>query len=339
MTLCRGCRSPKLANGNWSDYAKERTIEEFIKTEILERFKQVFRFARGVDWSKSAISEVDQSIFDISQLPEVVNGVFKVVATPDPFLPEILISEPFSILMRYKFCPTCQNITSPSQFLGKVQIRDTKRWEREISLLLSVDSANKDGSGEIISSAKVERTKDLGYDVSFASKKEAELVAQKLQTRFSAHLIKTKEMVKYDRIKSKAIYRLVISARLPPFRIGDIVSVHGRLFQVLKISMDRFRVFDFSIEDHKEVEYGVNAKINLLIPREGLLLYEVVNIDPHKKLIQLVDQKTHQIIDVNPPAFLEVHTGDLVAGFFYANEEKNHDAFYFSQVPRLSENE
>lgn len=74
-----------------------------------------------------------------------------------------------------------------------------------------------------------------GLDLYFNDKRFLKNLGEKLKNRFNAHLKTSAKLFSVDRQTGKELYRLTVLIRIPNFEAGQIISLQGKLMQVLEI--------------------------------------------------------------------------------------------------------
>lgn len=327
LTLCRKCGT-FLASSVWRPSPDPDHLGQFLVDAVAETISNKYKF-RQVQEQELNILEIDERLLNWEEGPDVIEGRFELMGRPDPFFPTIRIEEEFTMYIRYRSCSFCQQVASGGMINAKIQIRGAERQLDHISTVLKeyFDEIKRSGSpGE--HPIKQEETKD-GWDISFTSSRTPETIASLLKEEYGAMLIRTNETITYDRMKSKAKTRLVISARLPNFLRGDIILYRDQPFQLFNVRGTQTTLFDFGagevvLWDNKQLW---DTRTKLLYPYEELQKFQVFSIQEHTGTAELMNMATFEMHELTldkfsrPPA-----EGTEVRGFYWS------DAFYIDKI-------
>lgn len=74
-----------------------------------------------------------------------------------------------------------------------------------------------------------------GRDFYFSDKRFLLNLGQKLKQRFNAYLDATVRLHSVDRTTSRNVYKLTVLIRIPTFKVGQLISLHGQQMKVMEI--------------------------------------------------------------------------------------------------------
>ncbi len=336
LNLCKICGAPSVKPDLWYESPTKEQLDIFIVEALRELIEYRYKIKTLTD-RKVEILEVDERIFDLDEQNDVITGKFLVKGIPDLFLPEISMEEDFSVFIKYRKCKACQLIANGGAVVAKVQLRCNRRQMNEIEKELNSFYANyvQTKNHHLIPSEEV-KLKD-GWDLSFYDVRGASNLAQYLKNNFSAHIIKTKEIITYNRTKNKNVTRTVYSTRLPEYLIGDIILFEDRPYQVIQISTTNTTMYDFENKTpvSKPNELVLTLNITSLYIRSELTKFQVISIDPKIDSVQLMNLSTYDYIEKNLTEFkYEIAEGSEIFGFYW------NDNLYIDQISpkKLSDN-
>ena len=332
ITLCKNCLTPVGVSGHWDKQLpiekKLDQLENTIKSFIQKKYK----FSKGIASINAKITQIT-SINDFFQsFQDKYEILLEIKGLPDPFLPEVEFNESVTVYFKYKSCIHCQNIGEPSAVLGKLQIRGTKLWQKEIDEILEeyIRKYTKDKKIDFLP-VKIEQLKE-GTDISFPSKNPVEIIAQELHSRFASQNIKTDETISYDHLKSKSKLRLVISSRLPSYRPGDVIKGPKTLFQIITINGTKSFGYNYFKEDFTEINNDLlwDNTYHLFLSLDKFKIFQIINIDKFNKSINLMDLDTYQEFEENLIKSPKIYPDNTLQGFVYEHEENLHNRVYFN---------
>ncbi|MHA2365988.1 MAG: NMD3-related protein, partial [Candidatus Hodarchaeales archaeon] len=295
LSICRKCFAPSVRNV-WRESPDPDLIEEEFKKAITETITFKYKI-KPIKNSKIDIESLNDHYESLYDMPDAVQGVFSLSGNPDAFLPEINIEEPFKIFIRYRRCHSCASLDTVGSAVVKLQIRGADRQLTEISEI------SRSLFQELRENPSSETSLKDGWDLSFHNKSAGagHNLSNILKEEYGALIIKTKETIGYDRIKSKSKTREVISIRLPPFLPGDIILKDDHPFQVMTVKGKTVKMFDFLLDEEvqwtKEVIW--DQRTRLLIPKEELITFQLVTIEPHSNSLQFMNLSSFEIYEVS----------------------------------------
>lgn len=328
LNLCKICGAPSVKPDLWYESPTKEQVELFIINALIELIDYKYKI-RTLSERSIQILEIDERIFELNEMNDVVEGKFLLKGIPDLFLPEISIEEDFSVFLKYRKCKACQLISNGGATVAKVQLRCDKRQMSELRIALDSFFSNftKAKNQSLLPSSE-EELKD-GWDISYFDTHGAEVLAQFLKENYSAHIIKTKEIITYNRTKNKNVTRTVISTRLPEYLIGDIILFEDKPYQIVQITNKSTKLHDFTNKSviSKTNEIMLNLNITILYSRNELTKLQVISIDNVTNSVQLMNLSTFDYIELNISDLnYEVYEGLEVLGFYW------NDTFYIDQL-------
>ena len=334
LTVCDICRTPVGLTGNWEPQVSSGELHTQLVTHLLNLVNREYKFVRGVKDLQLQLEKVDEVYFDPLEYPEQVHAHIKITGQPDPFLPGIEIYEPITINMKYKTCVHCLNREQPTSIKGKIQIRGVERWEKEIGTMIEQYLADTKRKGNLDQlPIKIEHSKD-GVDINFGTKGPVETLSSILHAKYAAFLIKTNEAISYNRIKSKTTYRLVISARMPRFKIGDIIKGPNFLIQIINMTGRRIRGYEYIHNEERELNDDLmwDNLTNLYLAYNDFLHFQVLHIDLQTHAIQLMTMKSYEIFEISLDQCPDIRAGDFILGFFVEDNFEQPKKFYINKL-------
>lgn len=319
LHLCKICGAPSVKPDLWYETPPKEQLESYLIGALAELIDYKYKIRTLAERSLT-ITEIDERLFEINELNDIITGKFLLKGIPDLFLPEISLEEEFTVFVKYRKCKSCQLIANGGATVAKVQLRCNKRQMSEIRIALDSFFSNftKVENQNLLPSSE-EELKD-GWDISYFDTHGAEVLAQYLKENFSAHLIKTKEIITYNRTKNKNVTRSVISTRLPEYLIGDIILYEDKPYQIVQISTKSTKLHDFSakVEVSKTNEIMLGLNITNLYTRNELTKFQVISIDNVINSVQLMNLSTFDYIELNLSDFnYEIYEGLEVSGFYW----------------------
>ena len=334
LTVCNVCRTPVGLNGNWESQVPLEDLNHQLIMQLLNLVNREYKLARGIKDLQLQLEEVDETYFDPLEYPEQVQALIMITGQPDPFLPPITIHEPIIINMKYKTCIHCLNKEQPTSIKGKIQIRGVERWKKEIQDVIEQYIADIKRKGNLDQlPIKTENSKD-GIDINFGTKAPVETLSGILHEKYAAFLIKTNEAISYNRIKSKTTYRLVISARMPRFKIGDIIKGPNFLIQILSMTGRRVRGYEYYHNEERELnnELMWDNLTNLFLEYNDFPHFQVLHINPQSHSIQLMTMKNYEIFEISLDLCPDVNIGNYILGFFVESDYDKPKRFYINKL-------
>lgn len=328
LNLCKLCGAPSVKPDTWYETPTKDQVDIFIINALIELIEFRYKIKTLTD-RKLEILEIDERIFEINEQNDIIQGKFLVKGIPDLFLPEISLEEDFSVFIKYRKCKACQLITNGRAVVAKVQLRCNRRQMDEIENELNSFFSNYSNSKNqhFVPNQEI-RLKD-GWDLSFYDERGASNLAQHLKNNFSAHIIKTKEVITYNRTKNKNVTRAVYSTRLPEFLVGDIILFEDRPYQVIQISTTTTIMYDFENNTpvSKPNEVVLSLNITNLYIRTELTKFQVISIDTSINSVQLMNLSTYDYVEKNISDFkYEIEEGFEIFGFYW------NDILYIDQI-------
>ncbi len=329
LNLCKICGAPSVKPDLWYESPTKDQLEIFIINALIELIEYRYKI-RTLTEKKVEILEIDERIFDLNEQNDLVEGKFLIKGIPDLFLPEISIEEDFSVFLKYRKCRACQLISNGGAVVAKVQLRCNKRQMDEIETELNSYYSNQvNAKNQNLLPSEEEKLKD-GWDLSFYDQRGASVVTQYLKNNFSAHIIKTKEIITYNRTKNKNVTRTVYSVRLPEYLIGDIILFEDRPFQIIQITTVNTKLYDFAnkIIDTKSNELILTLNMSNLYSRSQLTKFQVLSFDKSVNSAQLMNLSTYDYIEQSLDDFkYDIEEGFEILGFYW------NDNLFIDQIP------
>ena len=332
LTLCKICLTPVGPSGNWDKQLLiEYKLEQILNT-ISQFIQKNYKLTKGISSLKVNFRDFSD-INDIHDLlPNTVEIDLHISASPDPFLPEINFKESNTVFLKYKTCIHCQNVGQPTSINGKLQVRGIKLWKAEVSKIIDdfVQKYTNEKKIEFLP-IKIEELKD-GIDVSFSSKNPVEILASEFQHKFATQNIKTDETISYDHVKSKSKKRLVISVRLPPYTPGDVIKGPNTILQIMSINGIKSKGYDYDKNSIIDVDNNIlwDNTFYLFSPFKNLKKFQIINLDKHNKLINLMDLETFQEYEEILSSNLVIDKDNTVLGFIYEKEKNLYKRVCFN---------
>ena len=204
------------------------------------------------------------------------------------------------MFIKYRKCHSCQFISVGGGVVAKVQLRCNKRQIDEMKIELNTFFAKyQNTKNQNLVPTEEIQLKD-GWDLSYYETHGAEVLAQYLKDNFGAHIIKTKEIITYNRTKNKNVTRTVLSARLPEYLIGDIILFEDRPFQIVQINSTNTKLFDFVNKTlvSKSNESILNLNMTNLYSRTQLTKFQVIALDLILQSAQLMNLSTYEYLEI-----------------------------------------
>lgn len=328
LNICKICGAPSVKPDLWYESPLESELEEFLIKALIELIDYKYKIKTLTD-KKIEIISIDPKIFEINELNDIIEGKFSISGIPDLFLPEISIQEDFSVYLKYRKCHACQLISNGGAVVAKVQLRCDKRQIDEIKSELNSIFSNfiRAKNLQLVPSEEIQ-LKD-GWDLSYFDTHGAEIIAQHFKDNFGAHIIKTKEIITYNRTKNKNVTRLVLSVRLPEYLIGDVVLFEDRPFQIVQINSTSTKLFDFTnkIIISKSNEIILSLNITNLYSRNQLTKFQVISLDTNLHSAQIMNLSTFEYLEISVDTVsYSIEEGFELFGFMW------NDQVYIDQI-------
>ena len=332
ITVCKNCLTPVGVSGNWDKQLPIDKKLDKLESTIGSVIQKKYKFSKGISSIKTKITQIDTIHDFFESLQDKHEIILEVKGLPDPFLPEIEFKESLIVYFKYKFCIHCQNIGEPSAILGKLQIRGIKLWQKEIDEILEeyVRRNTKDKKIDFLP-VKIDKLKE-GIDLSFSSKNPVEIIAHELNAKLATQNIKTDETISYDHVKSKSKLRLVISARLPSYKPGDVIKGPKTLIQIITINGTRSFGYNYFKGEFTEINNDIfwDNTYHLFLPLDKFKKFQIINMDKYNKTINLMDLDTYQEFEEKLIKDPKIFSDDTLEGFIYEQEENLHNYIYFN---------
>ena len=332
LNLCKICGAPGVKPDLWYESPSKEQVEIFIINALIELIEFKYKIKTLTD-RKVEILEIDERIFDLDEKNDLITGKFKIKGIPDLFLPEISIQEDFSVFIKYRKCKSCQLIVNGGAIVAKVQLRCNKRQMDEIETEMNTFFGNyQTVKTQSLLPAEEERLKD-GWDLSYYDVRGANILANHFKNNYSAHIIKTKEIITYNRTKNKNVTRTVLSVRLPEYLIGDIILFEDKPYQIVLISNTSTKMYDFEnkMTISKSNELILTLNITNLFARNQLTKFQVISIDSKMNSVQLMNLSTFDYIEISRNDFnYEIDENFDLFGFYW------NDNLFMDQIAPFS---
>ncbi len=195
----------------------------------------VLKIARAHVKDKNAFVSIPELLIPEKRGSKVVNKLFVSVGDND-FV--------FDFVVRNEQCDKCARIGT-NYFTAKLQLRNPPP-----EALPFVESFLKPLASRGVAVNKVEDT-PRGPDLFLTSKKAASQLGEKLVRRFGGVLKLSEKLFSRNRQTSKNIYRLNVLVQFPLFKVGDVISLNGRV--VLVTGLGKFCTGRDLLRDKKVV--------------------------------------------------------------------------------------
>jgi NMD protein affecting ribosome stability and mRNA decay len=317
LNICKICGSPSVRPDVWYESPQEDQKESFLINSLIELIDYRYKIRTLTD-RKIEILEIDERLFEINELVDTVDGLFSIKGIPDLFLPEISVQEPFTVFLKYRKCRNCQLIATGRAVTAKVQIRCIKRQIEQLQLELNTMFSNFQNAKNLTLIPVEEAKLRDGWDLSYYDIKGAIIVSDFLKNQFGAHILKTREIITYDRTKNKNKTRAVFSVRLPEYIIGDIIIFEDRPLQIVEINTVNTKFYDFTTKEilSKSNEQVLTLNINILYSRDQLTKMQVISFNRSDDSVQLMNLSTYEYFELPKSDFkYPIKEGFEVLGF------------------------
>jgi nonsense-mediated mRNA decay protein 3 len=236
---------------------------------------------------------------------------------PDPPIEHIQVALP----LEYQLCPRCSRIARGS-YEAILQIREAQgalsQKKRETILSLIEDmlqSQFKDHPQSIIS--KIIQKKQ-GMDLYFISSKCATAIAYSIRDSAAALIKITSKLVGLDKSTSKRKYRVNISVRLPPLRVGDFMILDSSVYEIQVIGGGKISLRDLKTGIHRTILVKTlwsqlsHRELTVLKREEYTHSYLVITETPDS--LQIMNMKTYETYEVQKPIDKKFASGDVIQG-------------------------
>ena len=335
LNLCKICGAPSVKPDLWYESPSKEQVEIFIISALIELIEYRYKIRTLTD-RKVEILEIDERIFDLNEQNDLLEGKFLIKGIPDLFLPEISIEENFNVYIKYRKCKSCQLIANGGAVVAKVQLRCNRRQMDEINTELNAFFGNyTTAKTQSLLPSEEERLKD-GWDLSYYDIRGANILTNHFKYNYSAHIIKTKEVITYNRTKNKNVTRTVFSVRLPEYLIGDIILFEDRPYQIVQISNTSTKMYDFENRTtiSKSNELILTLNITNLFTRNQLTKFQVISIDKAISSIQLMNLSTFDYQEISSKDInYDVEESQEIFGFYW------NENLYIDQISPFKKNE
>jgi len=287
VVLCRNCFSYKM-DGRWRTPPSEASSVEDLVLHVA--IKRIFQSVKKKNY------EIVEARLEREK--EGFVAVLKIKGRIHPSIPKSYTEEyKIPLMVTFTLCPACID------FKGKVeravvQIRAKNRSltpeeYKSIKTLVNdmIARISKD-SREII---PIEVKGDKYIDITFSSQKAARKIASELQKSFPFKRKDTQKIIGVSGTglpKAKTTIRLM----LPEFKIGDIVSLSGKLYKVLSFEKGRIRLL--SLNNYRETNFSVRnvfSRAKVAAREEDIKKVLVVSITP--PYIQFMDLENYNVYE------------------------------------------
>lgn len=237
--------------------------------------------------------------------------------SPDPPIETMQVSLP----LEYHLCPRCSRIARGSyeailQIRGAQGTLSQKNRETILSLIEHIlQSQFKDHLQYFIS--KIVQKKQ-GMDLYFVSSKCATAVAYSIRDSAAALIKITSKLVGLDKSTSKRRYRVYVSVRLPPLRVGDFMMLDNSVYEIHAIGGGKISLRDLETDSNRSIL--VNALWSRLsrrqieiFPREEYMhSYLVIAVTSDS--LQIMNMKTYENNEIQKPIDKNFTSGDVIKG-------------------------
>jgi nonsense-mediated mRNA decay protein 3 len=332
LTLCKICQTPVGPSGNWDKQLIIDQKYDQLLNAISQSIQKKYKLAKGISSLRIELKDFSDIISINNVLPNIVEIDLHITASPDPFLPELNFTETANVFIKYRTCIHCQNVGQPTTINGKLQIRGLKSWKTEINKIIDNFVQKYDSEKKVdFLPVKIEELKD-GIDISFSNKNSVEILASEFQQKFATQNIKTDETISYDHVKSKSKQRSVISVRLPPYKLGDVIQGPNKLLQIISINGVKSKGYDYDKKKFIDVDSSIlwDNTFHLFLPFENLKKFQIINLDNYNKLINLMDLETFQEYEETLFSNLIIGKEQIVLGFIYEKEKNLYKRVCFN---------
>ena len=218
--------------------------------------------------------------------------------------------------MNYRLCQDCYHVAS-GKYEAVVQIRaegggledDDKRAVKRV---FENFYRRTEGRGKIEVSEVKER--EGGIDVKFITLNAARMFVRELTETTGASVVESAKIVGIDRRTGGGHYRTTIATKMPSLRIGELIELDGKVFQMAGYHRGRLVVKDLSEGEGKR-----SLSHNQLAMAKKIKSDEYRRVRLEAKTIRfgtfldLVDKKFFDLpIDFVPKDMIEGDVGVLI---------------------------
>ncbi|UCG68390.1 MAG: hypothetical protein JSV09_11320 [Thermoplasmata archaeon] len=307
VEVCNYCGARRKKRG-WISTEDQNLIEEIVL--------------------ESAIHKEDVDDFDVHIKPKFEdegNISVSVITHANVLGLKVQEEHKSSIRIKKSICEECSK-QQGGYWEVKVQFRGSERGLTEEDLDkaleivdLMVGEKEKKDRGAFIT--KIEKIHS-GLDFFLGSKNLGKAISKKLASEFSGEIKESHKLI--GRKDGKDVHRTTYSVRIPSYRAGDFVLFQGKLFKVLKVSMEKafLRTLDsgentfLSHKDLKESKIVGGSEI----------IYDMVVVSQSEKEIQVLDPDTLKTVDILKPRDFYVKSESVKvvkseAGYFLDGED------------------
>jgi nonsense-mediated mRNA decay protein 3 len=223
-----------------------------------------------------------------------------------------------TVRVRRNVCPKCNKIQG-NYFESIVQIRPSgKRFtdeERETVLnraLAFVESAAKDSRDAFLAKVTEEHG---GYDLYISTISLGKMLSRDLASTYGAEYKESSSL--QGQKDGHDIYRVTYLVRLPPYRVRDIVLIHGRLYLVHSTGPQSAKLMDLKSNEFLTVANHELREANVVGTKSDMV--DAVVLTETDREYQIMHPVTFKTVEIKRPRNFE-RTGETVKVFPYEGE-------------------
>jgi NMD protein affecting ribosome stability and mRNA decay len=288
-----------------------------IHSKIVNMISKVWKF----NYRPKEIN-VDRLMINFNEEEKIESliGSIQILASPDPFVPLLDVTEDFITNINWGECSDCRTRLS-GVYQSKIQVRspfeiseDTLEiWGDEIETFSS-DFPLSDGKSPLFRLIYIKN----GLDALFQAKTAAFSIAKLFSKDKGGIISVTTEFSGFDKSKSKEYPRKqVVLVALPNFQIGDLLIVEKRLLKVVSFSNFKINCLDVLNKSNKRFPIKKFIEMNPEFLESDFEDYQLINFETNENLAQVMNFKTFQNFFVDSEELSNIQEGEIVEGIIY----------------------
>jgi nonsense-mediated mRNA decay protein 3 len=316
VVVCNHCELI-FSRGHWTNYylidVDKQSSNSWISNIIL----------RGWDFNykpkEIKIQDIQLNIDD-DGYPSNISGIVEIGASPDPFVPLLMIRRDFIIKIEWGECVECRTRFS-GEYASKIQVRsplkvekmDLESWKTEIEAM-SQNFPLSDGKNPLF---KLEYLKS-GLNALFQTRAAANSVGRLFSQKFGGTIKTTTEFAGFDKSKSREFPRkIVVRINLPAFKAEDILVFSQYLVQIIGIKDNKVEFFDFKKKLKRKLPLKTFLEEKPKLLEEDFEEYQLVNFEQNGSIAQIMNSKSFETLYVDSTEVKNLEEGEFFSAILF----------------------
>ncbi|MBD3227150.1 MAG: hypothetical protein GF329_03095 [Candidatus Lokiarchaeota archaeon] len=263
--------------------------------------------------------------FDITARLFWTNRKFDLYVKGEKYFPEfgenLITNLTLSIKVMFTYCDSCLKLRSGS-YNAIVNITRAKQFnESEINYFFKtiekkVEKMQSQDRMAFLAKYTIDKRK---VKLCFGSEKIAKTVAESFLNQLGGISREHTTMTPKSYSKGKKHDKLIINLKLPPFTIGDVISIDDVPYLIKSVNKDIINIYNLPELKNQIISLKDKIDFRILKARDELEKFTVVSI--YDDIIQIMNERTYQTYEIlKKDELLNINIQDKLTGLVYNNQ-------------------